>query len=129
MAATGAKKKQFKFRKIVKNNNSLPDQTPAWLPSRLTPFKMFFTWTQMLVSFSRSSSTFNSCYPKRFLRYPKNLNINCILWHQTAVGWMEKKTHKHTDRLINTFLMPDKLNCEVEFVIFRGFRFKRNCTK
>ena len=33
MAKTGTKKKQFKFRKIVKNNNSLPAQTLAWLPS------------------------------------------------------------------------------------------------
>ena len=38
MAETGTKKKQFKFRKIVNNNNnSLPAQTPVWLPSRPTP--------------------------------------------------------------------------------------------
>ena len=37
MAETGTKKKQFKFRKIVKNNNSLPAQTPAWLPSLPRP--------------------------------------------------------------------------------------------
>ena len=37
MAETDTKKKQFKFRKIVKNNNSLPAQTPAWLLSRPMP--------------------------------------------------------------------------------------------
>ena len=34
---TGTKKTQFQFRKIVKNDNSLPAPTPAWLPSRPTP--------------------------------------------------------------------------------------------
>ena len=37
MAKTGAGKKHFKFCKTVKNNNSLPAQTPAWLPPHLTP--------------------------------------------------------------------------------------------
>ena len=34
MGEAGTKKKQFKFCKIGKNINSLPAQTPAWLPSR-----------------------------------------------------------------------------------------------
>ena len=37
MAETDTKKKPFKFRNIVKNNNSLPAQTPAWLSSRPVP--------------------------------------------------------------------------------------------
>ena len=34
MGEAGTKKKQFKFCKIGKNINSLPAQTPAWLPTR-----------------------------------------------------------------------------------------------
>ena len=32
----------------------------------------------------------------------KNLNINCILWHQTTVGWLDDWKIKHTNTQTDT---------------------------